>query len=45
MTEYIRKRQREMQEWADRATVLFFGIGAIVVTVWWAKTLIKVAFL
>ena len=42
MTEYIRKRQREMQEWEDRATVWFFGIGAIVVTLWWAKTLIEV---
>ena len=42
MTEYIRKRHREMQEWADRATVWFFGIGAIVITLWLAKTLIEV---
>lgn len=45
MTEYIRKRHREMQEWADRATVWFFGIGAIVVTAWWIDVLIEVAFL
>ena len=42
MTEYIRKRQREMQEWADRATVWLFGIGGVVITLWWAKTLIEV---
>ena len=42
MSEYIRKRQREMQEWADRATVWFFGIGGVVITLWWAKTLIEV---
>ena len=44
MTEYIRKRQREMQEWADRATVWFFGIGGVVLTLWWANTLIEVLF-
>ena len=44
MTEYIRNRQREMQEWADRATVLFVGIGGVVLTLWWANALIEIAF-
>ena len=42
MTEYIRKRQREMQEWADRATVWFFGIGGVVLTLYWIRFLAEI---